>query len=232
MPTSEARIRANQANALLSSGPKTPEGKAISRANSFKHGMTGAGVVMPVEEAEEVERRISAFQSELQPTGALGLALVRRAAILSVRMEQCSERDLSATAERVARAMADFEAPAGVDGSEAIRLRAAAGRIAAFDPSKEASLARRYEAAAERGFYKALKELRLLNKQAKPSESAHEAETLRSLLGSFVEMKKLDAARPEMVLPSLNNPRDPVVEGRLATPGGRVDVPFTIGRAR
>ena len=38
--------------------------------------------------------------------------------------------------------------------------RAEASERALFDPSKEATLARRYEAEAMRGFYKALKELR------------------------------------------------------------------------
>src|SRR5437763_56198 len=45
MPASEARILANQANARLSTGPKTAEGKEQSRANDLNHGMTGAGVV-------------------------------------------------------------------------------------------------------------------------------------------------------------------------------------------
>ena len=59
MPTSEARILANQANSKLSTGPKTPEGKEKSRANALKHGMTGAGVVLPNEDRDEVERKLA-----------------------------------------------------------------------------------------------------------------------------------------------------------------------------
>ena len=40
MTCSPARIAANRANALKSSGPKTEEGKAKSRANALKHGLT------------------------------------------------------------------------------------------------------------------------------------------------------------------------------------------------
>jgi hypothetical protein len=38
--TSEARIAANRRNAALSTGPKTPQGKARSRQNSWKHGLS------------------------------------------------------------------------------------------------------------------------------------------------------------------------------------------------
>ena len=61
MPATEAQIRANQANARLG-GPKTEAGKARSRANSYKHGLTGAGVVLPIEESAEVERRFLVFR--------------------------------------------------------------------------------------------------------------------------------------------------------------------------
>jgi hypothetical protein len=47
--------------------------------------------------------------------------------------------------------------------AEVDRLRSVAARRALFDPSSEATLARRYEAAAERGFFRALQELRRLD---------------------------------------------------------------------
>jgi len=37
---SEKQISANRRNALLSSGPRTPEGKKASSRNSFRHGLT------------------------------------------------------------------------------------------------------------------------------------------------------------------------------------------------
>ena len=44
---SEARLLANRANALKSTGPRTVEGKEASRANAYKHGLTGSGTVLP-----------------------------------------------------------------------------------------------------------------------------------------------------------------------------------------
>ena len=149
MPTSEAQIAANRANSQRSKGPVTPEGKERSRANALKHGLTGEGVVLPNEDAAEVERRVAAFQDELRPSGEISRALVRRAAICSVRMDRGVEQETAALSERVRRAEAEFVAPEGIDGEEAARLRAEAGRRVMFDPSKEATLARKYEAAAE-----------------------------------------------------------------------------------
>jgi hypothetical protein len=53
MPCSPARLLANQTNARLSTGPKTVEGKARSRGNALKHGLTGQGVVLPDEASAE-----------------------------------------------------------------------------------------------------------------------------------------------------------------------------------
>ena len=172
MPASEARIRASQINGSKSKGPISPEGKAVSRRNSLKHGLTGEGVVLPNEDAAEVERRLAAFQEELQPTGEVGQALARRAAVCSVRMDRCVSQETAALSERVRQAEADFVAPEGADEATVAQLRAEAKARAMFDPSKEATLARKYEAAAERGFFRALKELRQLEKQAKAVRAA------------------------------------------------------------
>ena len=243
MATSEARIAANRANSLKSCGPKSIEGKEQSRRNALKHGLTGAGVVLPNEDAAEVGRRFAAFQDELQPSGEVGRALVYRAAVCSVRMERGVEQETAALSERIRRAEADFEAPEGMGAEEGTRLRAEAGRRAMFDPSREATLARKYEAAAERGFFRALKELRQLEKQAKADESAVEEEAYRRALGSFLPIEeidagldaieaRLDARDREMAMPAPS--RRPSAASPAAPPayGGRVDVPFTIGRAR
>ena len=160
MNVSEARRLANQANAQHSTGPKTPEGKADSSANALTHGLT-ASKLMPVREAAEVTRRTAAFAQELRPRGEVGMTLVERAATLSIRMERCVAHENANLAERVRQVLADFKVPEGVtDPAEIARLMLDAQRRALFDPSKEATLARRYEAAADRGFYQALKELR------------------------------------------------------------------------
>ena len=95
MPATEAQILANRRNAQLSSGPKTPEGKLASRGNAVTHGLT-ARTVFPQREAAEVERRAEAFVQELRPSGEVGVAMVRHAARMSVRMERCAEYENAA----------------------------------------------------------------------------------------------------------------------------------------
>lgn len=43
----EKQIAANRRNALKSTGPRTPEGKARSRWNALKHGILAKAVVAP-----------------------------------------------------------------------------------------------------------------------------------------------------------------------------------------
>ncbi len=237
MSTSEARINANRINAQRSSGPRTEEGKAVSRANALKHGMTGAGVVLPEADAVEVERRAVAFARELNASGEMGHALARRAALNSVRMERGADQQTAALADRVRQAEADFVPPEGADADEAARLRAEAGRIAMFDPSKEAGRARQYEAAAERGFFRALKELRQMERQARAETRAPEVPDVAAMMGSFFAAREVDQrmdAEFDAMYGALDipTPRRPVNSPQLPPMGGGVDLPFTIGRRR
>jgi hypothetical protein len=232
MPTSEAKIRANQQNALKSTGPKTPEGKEQSRANAYKHGLTGSGTVLPEREAAEVERRTQSFFAELKIAGDIAEALVRRAATLSVRMERCVEAENARLTERVRQAEADFEPPEGCDLELAKKLRFEAGRRAQFDPSKEATLLRQYENAAERGFYRALKELRQIQKAQQAAEKAELDDLTSDYLASFDEMRKLDAEFDELYAKEF--PDEPPIRRNMSRPPAQnpVDVPITIGRRR
>jgi hypothetical protein len=45
VPTSERKVNANRENAKQSTGPKTPQGKAYSRGNALKHGLTAKRVL-------------------------------------------------------------------------------------------------------------------------------------------------------------------------------------------
>jgi hypothetical protein len=236
MPASEAQIRANQQNALKSTGPKTLEGKAIARGNSLKHGMTGEALVVPVEDEAEVAQRFESFREELRPSGSLGLTLVRRAATMSVRMERGAERELAAITDRVVQAIADFEAPEDMDEAEAARLRIETARLAAFDTSKEACLARRYEAAAERSFYRALKEFRQIEKEARAAAGSPEINEALASLGSFCP----DVNRPANPSPApmINTRPFPTQTtqnpstARTMPASTSFEVPIMIGRSR
>ncbi len=111
MPASEARILANKANSSKSTGPKTPEGKIRSRANGLKHGMTGSGVVIPGEDADEVELlepRLLPGRASIprRPSGAM---MVVQLATLSVRMERGARQESATLATRARHAVDDFD---------------------------------------------------------------------------------------------------------------------------
>ncbi len=107
MPATAAQVAANRRNAARSTGPRTPEGKERSRANSCRDGLTGEGVVLPPAEAEAVAERARLLEAELRPSTELGRILVRRVALLSRRMERSGDRELVATDRRVRSAMLD-----------------------------------------------------------------------------------------------------------------------------
>jgi hypothetical protein len=100
MATSAARRVANQQNAARSTGPRTEAGKARSRENAFKHGLTGNGVVIPKDDLEEVAGITRTLEAELRPSGQLGRILLKRVAVLAVRLDHCFEQEVAARSKR------------------------------------------------------------------------------------------------------------------------------------
>ncbi|MBM3723878.1 MAG: hypothetical protein FJW40_00425 [Acidobacteria bacterium] len=75
MQASEARLAANRANASLSTGPATAEGKAISSKNALTHGLTSAQVIIGPGEQEEFDTLLASFAQDFAPQGAAETAL-------------------------------------------------------------------------------------------------------------------------------------------------------------
>jgi hypothetical protein len=75
---SQARLAANRANAQKSTGPVTRKGKAKSKLNAVKHGLTGATVMFAnAEDAKNYASHAALYQSQLQPVGPEERALVQ-----------------------------------------------------------------------------------------------------------------------------------------------------------
>ena len=77
---SEAKLAANRANALKSTGPRTPEGKAVARMNRLRHGIYAEDVFVPqlgeTKEAYEEFRQV--LLDELNPQSAIQYILAEQ----------------------------------------------------------------------------------------------------------------------------------------------------------
>ena len=74
---SPAQLAANRANAQLSTGPTTLDGKATSCLNAVKTGLTGRTVLLHTDDAAEYQQHIAAYQKEFSPVGPRECDLVQ-----------------------------------------------------------------------------------------------------------------------------------------------------------
>jgi len=78
--TSQKQIDANRRNALKSTGPKTDEGKAQSRMNALRHGLTAAQAVLPHEDEDDYEKLREGMLESYAPADPAELAVVEELA--------------------------------------------------------------------------------------------------------------------------------------------------------
>ena len=64
---SPAQIAASQRNGALSSGPVTPEGKAVSSRNNTRHGMLATSIIIEGESHEEFQKLLDSMLIEWKP---------------------------------------------------------------------------------------------------------------------------------------------------------------------
>src|ERR1035437_3380023 len=62
-----AQITANRANAQRSTGPRSVEGKSVSRFNALKHGVDAASVVIPGEDPADYDALAANYQRDCSP---------------------------------------------------------------------------------------------------------------------------------------------------------------------
>jgi hypothetical protein len=128
-----AQIEANRRNARKSTGPTSAAGKAVSRFNALKSGIHAESQVIPGEDPAELEALAANYCEQFQPATPLEVFLVD--AIVTADWQLRRLRKLEARLwER------EFSAPEEIPGPALTRLH------------------RRIDA-AERSYYRALKEL-------------------------------------------------------------------------
>lgn len=91
-----AQVAANQANAQHSTGPQSPEGKARSSRNSFKHGLYSKQLVLPNEDPAELDRLRLSLRAEHQPINTTEDILVNELAESFWRIRRMREREAAA----------------------------------------------------------------------------------------------------------------------------------------
>ena len=74
--TSDRQAEANRRNARKSTGPKTPEGKAVARLNALRHGLLSQEVLLPGEDEAALQELGESLVADLRPEGALEILLV------------------------------------------------------------------------------------------------------------------------------------------------------------
>ena len=70
---SDRQLRANQANAQKSTGPRTEQGKQVSRLNGLRHGLTGQISIMTEDNRRELDVFCNPIIARLNPDGPLEL---------------------------------------------------------------------------------------------------------------------------------------------------------------
>ena len=85
---SDKQLEANRANAKNSTGPRSHEGKARSRLNSRKHGLTAKTLIIVGENADDFDQLRAELMDEHDPQSALECELVERLAGILWRLRR------------------------------------------------------------------------------------------------------------------------------------------------
>ena len=87
-PASALQLAANRANALLSTGPRSEEGRLTSSANAKTHGLTTRHALLPGEDRNEFELHHQAYTDLYRPRGPISQELVTELADLRWRLQR------------------------------------------------------------------------------------------------------------------------------------------------
>jgi hypothetical protein len=128
--TSERQRTANQANALHSTGPNTPEGKAAVRLNAFRHGLLARDVVLPGEDANTFEDLWNQIRTHLSPVGPIEELLVDRIVNATWRLRRLARAETALfhwrmydiKADRLAEQRGSYEKDPLMEGLSAYRV--------------------------------------------------------------------------------------------------------------
>jgi hypothetical protein len=106
----EKQLAANRRNAQKSTGPRTPEGKAVSRYNALKHGIFARAVIPPAlapyESRADFDDLLAAFEAQFSPANRLEALLVQQIAVITwrlARLYRAEAGDIASGRDRAVR---------------------------------------------------------------------------------------------------------------------------------
>jgi hypothetical protein len=136
--TSDAQIEANRLNAMKSTGPRTPEGKAAAASNALKHGLLSRETRTKGESEADLIDFGKRLRAHMRPVGELELFFVDRVVSTAWRLRRAVavERDL-------------------YDSDQVLHRAFCIGK-------ERMAVLSRYETTLERSLFKALHELQRL----------------------------------------------------------------------
>jgi hypothetical protein len=172
----EAQILANRCNAQKSTGPCTPEGKAVVSQNAVKHGLSARQNIISSESQAEFELYRDQMLAELDPASPMESMLAERIVSLFWRLKRVgriqnqaidamnADKTSSLLAKLTQSLFSKRPVPPQGDSSDS-DADLAMGRMAIKDFSNARVLDRllMYERRIEHSLYKTLLELQRLN---------------------------------------------------------------------
>jgi hypothetical protein len=153
----DKQIAANRLNALKSTGPKTPEGRAAVRLNGVTHGLFAQTLVLPGESVSDFTALLESYEAEHAPATPTEEDLVVQAAMAMWRLRRLYHAEAAFLArERKSRAERHSETKLDDHTLTGMVINSNQDTVSTF---------RRQEASLERTFYRALHELKRLRSQ-------------------------------------------------------------------
>jgi hypothetical protein len=179
------QIQANRLNAQKSTGPRSPEGKAVSRFNAAKTGIDAKSQIIPGEDPVELQDLIEEYRERWQPSTPEQRLLVD----ILVQDEWLLRRFRRIDAEIFECEIQDAWTP---------KKDCPAGQAFGRGADTFSRLQRRIDS-TERSYHRALKELQRLESERRAPAS--EASAPNPELASFRNLAFEDAATPELDQP-------------------------------
>lgn len=96
---SPARLAANRANAQLSTGPTSQDGRAKASLNAVKTALTGRTVLLPSDDAALYEQHVLAYSKELRPLTQRECDLVQSIADTAWRLKRIPALEMAIYAQ-------------------------------------------------------------------------------------------------------------------------------------